>query len=214
MEKNKAFDTMEHFCCRDLDTGVVGLHQPCRNGSLHTHCCGCCYWCCCCGCRCCGCIARQVQYYVQRALVPLSGPTLSLSPFLLPQPQRLLWWLHATFSVGLYRSRCRSVVDSDPPCAHAGTSLSSHIRFLVSSSLRSLQRASPVSFLMFSLTSCFSLLSFSCLLRLLFFLLSLHLSFRLSRAPPATSLRSRGSPGPQLFFFFGDDSASEVQHTM
>ena len=29
--KNKSFDTMEHFICRELDlgTGVVGLLQPC-----------------------------------------------------------------------------------------------------------------------------------------------------------------------------------------
>ena len=60
--KDKTFGTMEHFCCRELDLGigVVGLHQPCGNTSLHVHCCGCCYlWCCCCGC-----IDRQVQHYV------------------------------------------------------------------------------------------------------------------------------------------------------
>ena len=35
--EDKTFDTMEQFCCRELDRdiGVVGLHQPCGNTSLH-----------------------------------------------------------------------------------------------------------------------------------------------------------------------------------
>ena len=59
--KDKTFGTMEHFCCRELDLGigVVGLHQPCGNTSLHAHCC-CCHW----WWWCCGCIDRQVQHYV------------------------------------------------------------------------------------------------------------------------------------------------------
>ena len=103
---------------------------------------------------------------MQHALVPLSGSTLSLHFFPSASAAALVAARHivrrpfALRSVGPSSTRIHHDPLHHDMCPF-DTSLSSHIRFLVYSSLHSPCALLPLSFFTFPLISCFSFLSFS-----------------------------------------------------